>query len=76
MPSSISTKAPKLEVPDLALEPRSGRILALEGLPRIGLELLESERDLLVLLVDVEDDRFDRIADGHNLRRVLHVARP
>ncbi len=64
------------EIADLAAHSRARGILVFERFPRIGLELLETEGYLLVLLVDVEHDRLDGVADGDDLRRMLHVPRP
>ena len=44
--------------------------------PRIGLDLLEPERDALVVPVDVQDLRVDRLALLEQLRGVPDVARP
>ena len=55
------------QVSDLALQPGARRILAFERFPRIRLELLQSEGDLLVLLVDVQDDGLNGIADRDDL---------
>ena len=43
-------------------------------LPRVGLRLLEAERDALALAVDVEHLDLDRLADLEHLGRVVHVA--
>ena len=43
-------------------------------LPRIGLRLLEAERDPLTVAVDVEHLHLDRLADVEHLGRVVHVA--
>src|SRR6266446_6316058 len=44
--------------------------------PRILLGLFHAERDFLFGLVDFQDDRFDRLADRHELRGVPDVPRP
>ena len=49
--------------------------VALEHLlPRIGLRLLEAERDALAVAVDVEHLDLDRLADLEHLGRVVDVA--
>ena len=74
-PGRISTKAPNVTtfvtVPcdDVAL------LVAVEHLlPRVGLRLLEAERDALPLAVDVEHLNLDRLADLEDLGRVVDVA--
>ena len=47
---------------DLALDEVADLVAGLDLLPRIVLELLHAEADALVLLVDVDDDRFDFVA--------------
>src|SRR5262249_1685632 len=42
-------------------------------LPRIGLRLLETERDPLAFAVDVEHLHLDRLADLEHLRRMVDV---
>ena len=44
---------------DFALDGRADRVLVGEGLPRIGLRLLEAERDAALLLVDLEHHHVD-----------------
>src|SRR6185436_12862051 len=67
----------ELGQPDhLALHVRPDRELAGHVLPRVALELLETQRDPLVLLVDVEDDRLDRLPLLQELRGMGHVPRP
>src|SRR5690606_16596119 len=41
-----------------------------EGLPRVGGDLLDAQRDAAALLVDVEHHDFDLVADLHDLLRV------
>src|SRR6267378_7041872 len=69
-----STKARK--VPNFSVETRADRVLLRQHHPRILLCLLHAERDLLLVRIDLEHDRFDRLTDRHQLRRVTHVARP
>ncbi len=55
---------------DLATHSCADRILLLDILPRMRLELLEAERDPLAIPVDVEDLDLDLIAHIANLARV------
>ena len=57
---------------DLARDLVAAVVVLGELLPRIGLALLEPERDAPALLVDVEHHHFDFLADVHHLRGV-HV---
>ena len=43
-------------------------------LPRVGLGLLQAERDALAVAVDVEHLDLDRLADVEHLGRMVHVA--
>ena len=77
MPSSSSTKAPKLvRLRTLPLTLHAGRVLLVEREPRIRLDLLEAERDLLVRLVHLEHHGLDDVADVDDLGRMPDVARP
>src|SRR5207249_2153952 len=60
----------------LARDARAGVVALLDRRPRVGLDLLHSERDALAGAVDVEDDHVDLVADVHQLRWVTHAARP
>src|SRR5436309_11619142 len=64
------------EVAHFAIDACSHWILQWEHHPRILLGLFHTERDLLLVRIDFENDRFDRLADGHELRRMTDVARP
>src|SRR5882762_1396412 len=64
------------EVADLAAEPRADGILLRQRHPRILFGLFHAERDLLLGLVHLQYHSFDRLADGHELGRVPHVAGP
>src|SRR5690606_29525211 len=63
-------------VRDLALDLGAERIAALDVVPRIRLELLDAQRELLVLLVDLEDDRLHLVALLELLAGVLDLLRP
>ncbi len=52
----------------LAVDPRADRVLLLDVLPRVRLELLQAERDALALAVEVQDLDLDLLADPHHLR--------
>src|SRR2546421_1512777 len=58
---------------DLALHPRAHGVLRRHVLPRVGLQLLETEADALALPVDVEDFDFDLLADLHHLGGMRHA---
>ncbi|EGE57140.1 hypothetical protein RHECNPAF_470013 [Rhizobium etli CNPAF512] len=50
------------------------RILGLDAIPRIGLELLHAERDAVGFLVDADDLNLDLLADVQDFRRMVHAA--
>src|SRR6185503_10700333 len=64
------------EVANLPVETGADRILLRQHHPRILLRLLHAERDLLLVRIDLEHDRFDGFTDRNQLRRVTDVARP
>ena len=51
------------EVPDLPLDDRSGRVPLGDEFPGIDLGLLDAQRDLVLLGIDVEYDHFDFVTD-------------
>ena len=59
------------DVGDAALELGADRVLGLDALPRIGLELLHAERDAVGLVVDADDLHLDGLADRQHLGRVV-----
>src|SRR5262249_37627839 len=59
---------------DAALDDVVDRVAVEHLLPRIGLRLLETERDALAVAVDVEHLDLDLLADLEHLRRVVDVA--
>src|SRR3989338_6360296 len=61
---------------DLAGDPRAHRGALGDGRPRVGLDLLEPERDALVLLVHVEDLRLELLPLLEDLRGVADAPRP
>ena len=78
-PFSISTKAPKSStLMTLASTILPDRVVVGDAIPRIGHQLLDAERDLglLAVEVDVEDDRLDLVALLIELRRVLDPLGP
>src|SRR6185503_10618503 len=58
----------------LARDARADRILVGDVLPRVALELLETERDALARPIDVEHLDLELRADRHELRRVRDAA--
>src|SRR5215211_6241155 len=64
------------EVANLAVDARADRVLERQHHPRILLRLLHAERDLLLVRIDLEHHRLDRLADADELRRVTDVAGP
>ena len=61
------------QVPDLAVDDRSDRILLGQLSPRISLRLLHPQRDAPFLHIDAQDCDFHFVADLHDLRR-MHLA--
>jgi hypothetical protein len=55
------------DVGDPALDVAADRVLGLDALPRIALELLHAEADALGLGVDLDDLDLDRLADGQDV---------
>ena len=53
---------------------RPDRELVLDGVPRIGLQLLHAEADALGVLVDLDDLDLDGLADAEDLARVVDPA--
>ena len=64
------------QIANPALDPRVGRIFFGYVGPRIWLGLLDSQRDLVLVLVDFEDDDLDHVADGQHLGGVVDPAGP
>ena len=67
-------RAVRHEVGDLALDLRADREALFDLVPRILLGLLEAEGDALLLLVDVEDDDVELLADLEQFARVAEAA--
>ena len=59
-----------------ALDARTGLIFLRELLPRVRLDLFETEADAALLAVDLENHGFDFVADREYFRRVLHALAP
>ena len=55
---------------DFAFDGRTDRMRGSEGLPRIGLSLLEAERDATLLGIDFEDHDVDFLRGRHDLARM------
>src|SRR5438034_1987890 len=72
----LDERAEVREPNDLAGDARAHRVALGDRRPRVGLDLLEPERDPLVLLVDVEDLRLDLLPLLENFRRVADAAGP
>ena len=64
------------EVAHPATNDRADRVLVLDQVPRVVLDLLHAEGDLLLLRVDVEDDDVDHVTRVHHLVRMVDAARP
>ena len=62
------------DVGHAALELGVDRVAGGDALPRIGQQLLDAERDAVRLVVDLDDLDLDRLADGHDLGRMVHAA--
>ena len=58
-------------VDDLAADPRADRVLVGHVLPRTGGLLLQPQRDLLALLVDVQDHHLDLVVDLEHVAGVV-----
>ena len=72
----LHERAERGEVANLARDARAHGVLHRQHHPRILLGLLHPEGDLLLLGIDLEDDRFDGLADGDDLGGMPHVAGP
>src|SRR5690242_9466896 len=72
----LDERAEAGEVSHLAVDARADRVLERQHHPRILLRLLHAERDLLLVRIDLEHHRLDRLADADELRRMTDVARP
>src|SRR5207249_1756194 len=55
---------------------RAGRIALGHLVPRVGLDLLDAQRDFLLLFIDVQHLHFDRVADADQLARVVDALGP
>ena len=64
------------EVAHLAFDDRTDRVLLGDEGPGIDLDLLHAERDLLLLLLDLEDDDLDFVADRDDLVRMVDALGP
>ena len=64
------------QIADFSIDASSNGILQRQHHPWILLGLLHTERDLLLIRIDLEHDGFDRFADRHELRWMAHIARP
>ncbi len=64
------------DVTHLPAEDGARRIALRDARPRIGLELLHSEGNLLPLLVDVQDLDLDELPERHHLTRMTNMLSP
>src|SRR6202044_623670 len=67
------------DLEDLAIDDLAGREVVRDAVPRIGDELLDTERDLRLVAVagiDVEQHGLDLVTLLEQLRRVLHALGP
>jgi hypothetical protein len=62
------------DVGHAALELGALRVAGGDALPRIREQLLDAERDAVGLVVDLDDLDLDRLANGHDLGRMVHAA--
>ena len=59
---------------DLTLDRVTDLEVRIEVVPRMRSELLETESDSLLLLVEVENDNFDLLLDGHHIFGMIDAA--
>src|SRR5687768_15951197 len=64
------------QVADLALDAGADRVLLGQLMPRVALDLLESQRNAAGRRIDAEHLRFHGVADVQDLRRVLDALAP
>src|SRR5882762_8009042 len=74
--NDLDERAELGEVAHLPLDARADRVLLGQLVPRVGLDLLEAERDAPRRGIDAEHHRVDGVADVENLRRVLDALAP
>src|SRR5579862_6234795 len=56
--------------------PGTDRIALEQIKPRIGLELLHTEGDLLIILIEAQNNRVDLLTHRNDLRRMFDMLRP
>ena len=64
------------QIPHRTAELRTRRVLHRQCQPRIFLDLLHTERNLLVVRIDLEHHRLDVLSNRNDLRGVPHVTGP
>ena len=64
------------QVADRALDDRAGRVVVVHQVPGIGLGLLHTERDLLLVVIDREHHDAHLLPAVHELRGVVDAPRP
>ena len=72
----LDKRAEIRHVADNSLDDRSGRVLVLDHGPGVGLGLFHPQRYFLLVLVDIQDDYFDLVADGDHLGGMIDPACP
>ncbi len=59
-----------------AFDGHADREFLVQRVPRIGRQLPHAERNTALGRIHVDHDAIDRVADAHQLRRMLHALRP
>ena len=72
----LNEGAVRSEVPHRALDDRADRVVVVDEVPRVRLSLLHAERDLLLLVTDIQDDDLDLLVRVDELRGVVDAASP
>src|SRR5262245_53947093 len=72
----LDERAELRQVADLPLDARADWILLGQLVPRVGFDLLETERDAPRRRIDAEHHRIDAVADVENFPRVLDALAP
>ena len=72
----LNERTERGQVADRTGQLGAGRVLHRQRQPRVLFDLFHTERNLLVVRIDLEDHSFDLFTNRHDLRGVTHVARP
>src|SRR5690606_15396987 len=70
----LNERAVISDIPARAREARVDRLLGLDALPRIRLQLLHAEADALRVRIDADDLHLHRVADIDDIARVIDAA--